>query len=357
MASDQDSPETPGTTPDRHPGRRRPGDVGARAAGSHAARRRPPQPSPLFGAEQRPAAAGPPRRILLTGASGFLGREVLRRLLAAGNEVVALSRSPRRAEVAPGVIQLAADVASPEWHSWSERCAAAIHLAGVIREMPRRGDSFDRSNRAGAESVVMACRKSGIRRLVHISALGADRGAATAFLRSKWQAEEAVRRSGLAWTILRPSLIFGPGDRFSAAVAGALRRLPVFPVFGSGAYVLQPVSVAEVADAVVAAVDIGACAGEVVEIGGPEVITYIEAVRRTAAALGLRRSLVHVPVGLARFAVGVLQWLPHPPITRDQLTMLLAGSKCDTRAASLLFEPMKQRYEGPTWLREAGDRR
>jgi NADH dehydrogenase len=352
MSSQQDNPHQPARTPERHPGRRRPGDVGARAAGSRPARRRAPQPSPLFGDEPRPAGGGPPRRILLTGAGGFLGREVLRRLLAAGNEVVALSRSPRRAEVAPGVIQLAADVASQAWHPWADRCAAAIHLAGIVREAPRRGDLFDRTHRAGTESVVIACRQNGIKRLVHVSALGADRGAATAFLRSKWHAEEIVRRSGLAWTVLRPSLIFGPGDAFSAAVAGALRRLPVFPVFGSGAYVLQPVAVAEVAEAVVAAVDIGACAGEVVEIGGPEVITYVEAVRRCAAALGLRRSFVHVPVGLARVVVAALQWLPRPPITRDQLTLLLAGSRCDTRAASLLLDPPKQRYEGPTWLRQ-----
>jgi uncharacterized protein YbjT (DUF2867 family) len=328
------------------------------------ARERPPvqrhatQPSlPLTDA--RPLAPAAVRRVLLTGASGFLGREVMCRLLAAGSEVVAVSRAPRRSEVAPGVIQVAADVTGTEWHRWCAHCTAAIHLAAIIREAPRRRDTFDRINRAGTESVVAACVAHGIRRLVHVSALGARRDAATAFLRSKGLAEESVRHSGLTWTIIRPALIFGPGDRFSCTLARMLRRLPVFPVFGGGAYVLQPVAVSEVAAVLVAALEIGACAGEVIEMGGPEVLTYVEAVRRTAAALAIRRSLIHLPLGLSRLAVRALQWLPNPPITPDQLTMLLAGSRCDTRAASLLFDPPKQRYEGPIWLQKQaiGDRR
>ena len=331
--------------------RRKAGNGGVGPARERPAARRPASQPSLPLTDTPPPARAAARRVLLTGASGFLGREVMRRLLAGGYEVVAVSRSPRRSELPAGVIQLAADITGTEWHRWCERCSAAIHLAGIIREAPRRRDTFDRVNRAGTESLVAACLAHGIRRIVHVSALGARRDAATAFLRSKWQAEESVRRSGLAWTIVRPALIFGPGDRFSSTLARMLRRLPVFPVFGSGAYVLQPVAVAEVAAALVAALEIGACAGEVIEMGGPEVLTYTETVRRTAAALAIRRSLIHLPLGISRLAVRVLGWLPDPPITPDQLTMLLAGSQCDTRAASLLLDPPKQRYEGPVWLR------
>ena len=344
----------PGSVPgqERLPRRRRLTAADSAGGDRSPVRRRPVAPAPPPGRDASAPAARSVRRVLLTGANGFLGREVLHRLLAGGSEVVAVSRRPRREAISRGVIQVAADITGGEWHRWCEQCTAAIHLAGAIRESPRAHDALDRVNRVGTESVVAACRANGIRRLVYVSALGARRDAATAYLRSKWQAEEAVRRSGLDWTIVRPSLLFGPGDRFSGTLARMLRRLPVFPVFGSGAYVLQPIAVAEVAAALVAALDIGACTGEVVEMGGPEVLTYLEAVRRTAAVLGLRRPLVHIPVGVSHFAVRILQWVPNPPITPDQLTMLLAGSQCDTRAASLLFDPPKQRYEGPIWLQK-----
>lgn len=300
--------------------------------------------------EPRPATPVA-RRILLTGASGFLGREVLRRLLDAGNEVVAVSRHPSPAAVPAGVIQVAADVTGEEWQRWCEGCTAAIHLVGVIREAPRHRVTFDAAHRVGTERVVAACREHGIGRLVHVSALGARRDAATPYLRSKWRGEEAVRGSALAWTIVRPSLIFGPRAGFFTKLAGAVRRLPLFPVVGDGAYSLQPIAVGEVAAALVAALEIGASEGEVVEVGGPEVLSYVEVVRRTAAALGVRRSLVHLPVGLARFLVRAVQWLPGAPITPDELTMLLAGSTCDTRAAALIFDPPRQRFEGPTWMK------
>ena len=300
--------------------------------------------------ETRPAALAV-RRVLLTGASGFLGREVLRRLLESGSEVVAVSRHPRPSQVPAGVIQVAADITGEGWQRWCEGCSAAIHLVGIIREAPRHRDTFDGAHRVGAERVVAACREHGLRRLVYVSALGARRDATTAYLRSKWQGEEVVRGSSLAWTIVRPSVVFGPGAGFFTTLASAVRRLPVFPIFGDGAYPLQPIAVGEVATALVAALGTDASEREVVELGGPEVLSYVEVVRRTAAALGLRRSLVHLPVGLARLVVRLMQWVPGAPITPDQLTMLLAGSTCDTRAASLLFDPPRQRYEGPGWLK------
>jgi len=275
----------------------------------------------------------------------------VRRLLATGAQLVTVSRGPRPETARPGVIQVAADVAGSGWHRWCAGCTEAVHLAGIIRETPRRGETFDRTHRAGTESVLAACREHGIDRLVHVSALGVRGDSPSAYLQSKWRAEEAVRRSGLKWTIVRPSLIFGPGSGFFGTLARAVRRLPVFPIFGSGTYLLQPIAVEEVGAALVTALEIGACEGEVVELGGPEAIPYVEVVRRTAAALGLRRSVVHVPEGASRLAVRLLAWSSRSPITPDQLAMLLAGSHCDTRAASLLFDPPRRRYEGPVWLK------
>ena len=306
--------------------------------------------SPARQKSPRQMPSQPDRRVLLTGARGFVGREVRRELLENGWEVVAISRHLRSEEARPGVIQVAADVAEEGWQRWCGGCAAAIHLVGIIREVPRDGVTFERAHRLTTERVISVCREIGIKRLVHMSALGARANAATAYHRTKWQGEEVVRDSGLDWTIFRPSLIFGPGDGFTSALAPAVKRFPVFPVFGDGTYKMQPISVAEVAHCFVAALDDPVAIGQTYELGGPEALTYDEVLRRIAHTLGVRRTLVHVPLGLARFVVSVIQHFPEAPITRDQLTMLLEGSTCDVAAARLAFDVPHVRFEGPTWL-------
>jgi uncharacterized protein YbjT (DUF2867 family) len=275
----------------------------------------------------------------------------MRQLLASGHEVVAVSRNLQATNVPAGVIQVAADITGDGWQRWCEGCGAAIHLVGIIRQAPRAGATFDRAHVVSTRRVIAACRSLGITRLVHMSALGARAEAATAYHRTKWQGEEAVRASGLDWTIFRPSLIFGPGDGFATTVARALRRFPVFPVFGDGLYRMQPIAVEEVARCFVAALERPVTIGEIYQLGGPEALTYNEVLRRVAKALGVRRALVHVPLGLAKPAVAIVQHLPGAPITRDQLTMLLEGSTCDTSAASLTFGVPDARFQGPTWLK------
>ncbi len=278
----------------------------------------------------------------------------MRQLVAAGWQVVAVARKFGGGGAIPGVIRVAADIAGDGWQRWCEGCGAAIHLVGIIRESPRHGATFDRVHRVGTERVVAACRGLGIRRLLHMSALGTRQGASTAYHRSKWAGEQVVRASDLAWTIFRPAAIFGPGDGFSSSLARALRLSPVVPVFGDGNVKLQPIGVQEVAEVFVAALQREDAAGRVVELGGPEALTYNEVLRRTAQALGLRRSFVHLPLGLSRLLVRLLGLLPDPPITPDELTMLLEGGGCDMTAAHELFGTPETRYQGPTWLRGQG---
>jgi uncharacterized protein YbjT (DUF2867 family) len=289
--------------------------------------------------------------VLLTGASGFVGQEVQRQLLREGWQVVAVTRQRQATDVPRGVMVVSADVAGESWISWAKGCTAAIHLVGIIREQPRKGVTFDRLHTELTLHVLRACTELGIHRLVHMSALGARATARTAYHHTKWLAEEGVRSSGLGWTIFRPSVIFGPGDGFTSTLATALRRYPVFPVFGDGRYKVQPISVSEVARCLVAALELPDTEGQTYELGGPEVLTFDEVLQRIARSLGLRRALLHVPLGLARAMVGFLQHFPSTPITSDELTMLLEGSTCDIKTSSLVFSVPQARFEGPTWLR------
>ena len=299
-------------------------------------------------------AAPEPRRVLLTGASGFVGREILRQLLASGREVVAISRHPRAETVPPGVIQVAADITGEGWLRWCDGCGAAIHLVGIIREVRTSGVTFERAHRIATERVIAGCKKLGIRRLLHMSALGSRAGAATPYHRTKWQAEEAVRASGLEWTIFRPAPIFGPGDGFSTSIAAAMRRIPVFPVFGDGTTRLQPIAVDEVAHCFVNALELRGTAGQSYDLGGPEALSYDEVLRRIARALGLRRMLLHLPVGLSRLLVSAVQHLPNAPITLDQLTMLLEGSTCDASVTAMTVGVPSARFVGPVWMKKQG---
>lgn len=274
-------------------------------------------------------------------------------LLTEGWEVVAVSRRPDRRQLQPGVIQVAADLGGDGWQDWAVGCTAAINLVGVIREVPRRGVTFDSAHRGLTAKVVEVCKRLGIPRMVQMSALGARPNAPTAYHRTKFAAEEVVRTSGLRWTIFRPSLIFGPGDGFEQSIVPVLRRTPVFPVFGDGQARLQPVAVDEVARCFVAALERPACESQVYELGGPQQLTYDEVLLRMARALGLRRHLLHLPLGVSRVLVAILERLPGAPITSDQLTMLIEGSTCEIGPSSLAFDVPQQPYEGPVWLRPA----
>jgi NADH dehydrogenase len=298
-----------------------------------------------------PAPALPaPRRVLLTGASGFLGRLVFERLRARGDEIVAVARRLDAAGALPGVLQVAADLAGSGWSAWAGGCAAVIHLAGANLQQPRAGATFERAHRLATERVVAACLEHGIDRLVTVSALGARRDAPSAFHRSKWQAEEVVRGSRLAWTIVRPAVMFGPGDAFTGRLAQALRRPAPVLLPGDGTTRLQPVAADEVADVLVACLERPAAVGQVVDLGGPEPLTLDELLARSGRALGRRRPVLHFGAGTPRPLAALLELLGNTPLSRERLAALGAGATCDVGPAQALFGLPQRRFEGPVWL-------
>jgi NADH dehydrogenase len=207
---------------------------------------------------------------------------------------------------------------------------AAVHLVGIIREFPRRGVTFERLHVTATRHVLAAANAAGVTRYLHMSALGARAEAPSPYHRTKWQAEELVRGSRLAWTIFRPSVIFGPGDGLVSLLAGIVGRAPVVPVIGDGQYLLQPVSVTSVAEGFALALERPETIGKTYEAGGPDRLPYERILDLIAASLGRTRPRkLHLPVAPVRAAAKLLGRFSWFPLTADQLTMLLEGNTCD----------------------------
>jgi NADH dehydrogenase len=173
-------------------------------------------------------------------------------------------------------------------------------------------------------------REAGVKRYIQMSAVGTRSGAVSRYHRTKWQAEEVVRASALDWTIIRPSLIFGPGDEFVSVLARMIRRLPAVPVLGDGQYQLQPIAVDQIAEGFARALRLPLTVGQTYEAGGPEPYGFDELLDMVGKALGAARvRKVHVPLGLIKVMTRAFGWLPFFPVTMDQITMLEEGNVTD----------------------------
>ncbi|RME94506.1 MAG: complex I NDUFA9 subunit family protein [Verrucomicrobia bacterium] len=287
-------------------------------------------------------------RVLVTGGAGFVGRAVVAALLEEGHEAVVLARRPdtpaaRTLAARDGVRVVAGDILDPaSLPSALESADAVVHLVGIISECGRQ--TFDRVHRLGTQHLLQAVRQTGrIRRFIHISALGTRPDAPSRYHQSKWAAEQAVRASGLDWTIFRPSLIFGPGDQFVNRFARMSRWSPILPIPGSGRGTMQPVAVEVVAAAFARALTEPRAIGRTFDLVGPEEMTLAQILDHILAACGRRRWKLRIPGPLARIQAAILEWLwprllKRPaPLNRDQLLMLEERNTGDPRPAIELF--------------------
>lgn len=275
------------------------------------------------------------RHVFVTGATGFVGHALLHRLCAAGHVVRCLVRrgSERDLRGFGAIARIEGDILTRRsLEEGMAGCDAVIHLVGIIREHRATNVTFERVHVEGTKNVLDAAQAAGIQRYLHMSALGTRRGAVSRYHRTKWAAEEAVRGSGLAWTIFRPSIIYGRGDGFVTMLASMVRRLPAVPVIGSGRQRFQPVPVEQVATGFTGALELAASIKQTYEVGGPEAVTMTELLDLIGRALEHRRvRKIHVPVGVMRPLARVLHPLPGFPVTPDQLLMLGEDSVCDPR--------------------------
>jgi uncharacterized protein YbjT (DUF2867 family) len=271
--------------------------------------------------------------ILVTGASGFVGSQTVPALIDAGHRVVALVRGPSSGEVVLGRLSperraavdvRIGDVTRPD--SLPPALAgidAVVHLVAIPRDL-RGGADLRLINTEGTRAVIVAMRAAGVQRLVHMGAMGVADDPDLHYASSKARAEQLVRDSGLAWSVLKPSLQFGPGDGFFNIIADLVRLSPgVVPVPGDGRSRFQPIHVADVARVVAATIADEGTVGSSFDLGGPRYWTYREITQEVLAALDKRRAILPMPVPLISLVAGVSEAIHLPfPVATDQLRQL-----------------------------------
>lgn len=286
-----------------------------------------------------------PIDITVFGGTGFLGRRIVECLVHNGLGVRIAVRHPDYVPLAASLTEavevVRADIRNPpEVRSAVAGARVAVNAVSLYGE--NRDLTFQAVHVDGARTLARAAAEAGLGSLVHLSGVGADPKARNRYIRSRGLGEAAVCEAFDRATIVRPSVLFGPGDSFVTMLAAIIRRLPVVPLFGKGAMRLQPVHVDDVAEAV-ALLAIEGGPADIYELGGPQILTYADLLRLIMALTGRRRSLVALPMPLWRAAATLARMLPRPPITPTQVALMSSDNVVADDAAgfaALGIEPV-----------------
>lgn len=291
--------------------------------------------------------------VCVIGGSGFVGRHLCRQLAARGYRVRVPTRDRERAKsliLLPTVDVVVADVHDPQaLAALIKGCDAVINLAGVLHDASGK-HGFEQAHVELARKVVAACRAGDVSRLLQMSALAAATDAPSAYLRSKGEAENTARESGLEFTIFRPSVIFGPEDSFLNLFACLARVLPVLVLASPNAR-FQPVHVEDVAAAFVRALDDYATCGHSYDLCGPKRYTLRELVAYVAKTTGNDRLIIGLGRTLSYCQAYCMEWLPVKLMTRDNLCSMEVDSVCDC-AFPFGIRPQALEAAAPSWLAE-----
>jgi NADH dehydrogenase len=280
-------------------------------------------------------------KVLVAGGTGFVGRAIVHALRARELDVRVLARgSDEDAShfASLGVELQRGDLTRPETLGPAvEGCTHVVNLVAILKGSP---SDFRRVMIEGNAALLAAARESGVERYVLMSALGTTERTKdlVPYFGAKWAMERAAESSGLEYTIVRPSFVFGRGGALPTFVR-QVKLSPVVMVLGPGTQRIQPIWLEDVAQFYATIVDDPRAAGRIWEIGGPDIVTWNELYLTIAKVLGKRRRLIHVPFAAARAGARLTQWAPGAPVTVDQIAMIEAGDNvCSNTDAKDTFQ-------------------
>jgi NADH dehydrogenase len=281
----------------------------------------------------------------VVGGTGFIGSAVVRELRDRDQEVAVLSRSAGKvASAFPGlgVTAIEADLRNHsslvEALKGSRGVVVAIAFDNYPMEDPAKGRTFEEVDRKGTEAVAAAAREAGVEQIIYLSGSGAAPDGRHHWLVAKWRAEEAVRGSGIAFTILRPSWVYGPGDDSLNRMLKFGRFLPFIPVIGDGSQqMLQPIFIEDIARAVADSLEKPQARDQVFEVGGPDVLSMDEIVKTALDVSEKRRLIMHQPKWLVKLAAGAVKLLPGRPLTPDGVEFVTMPATVDIAALRSLL--------------------
>ncbi len=288
-------------------------------------------------------------RVAIFGGPGFVGSFLVDALIAAGHEPSLMVRlgSERKVRQAERCRLVAGNLSSTiAIDATLENCDAVIYSVGILKESPKQGITFEELQYNGVVRVAESAKTRGISRFLLMSANGA-KSTGTPYQETKFRAEQHVRASGFDVTIFRPSVIFGePRGRMEIGTQLYAEMIsPPIPAVGfftgwhpyRGAVAMSPVHVEDVAQAFLTALRESSTIGKTYVLGGPEVLSWAEMLRRIARTVGRKKWILPMPIGIMKLAAALLDWLPFFPVTRDQLTMLAEGNTADPAALAQLI--------------------
>jgi uncharacterized protein YbjT (DUF2867 family) len=292
--------------------------------------------------------------ILVTGATGYIGRHLVSRLVERGERPRCLVRPGARIDMLPqGKIEIVqGDITNqPGLPGAVQGVDVVVHLASVVANVKESATiSYERINDHGTADLVQAAKETGVQHLIYLSGINTVSGAPGSYIRTRWNAEQHVKNSGIPYSILEPSILFGDHAAFFVSLAQLARMTPIVPVPGTGTLRFQPVWVEDVVTCILKLLDEGG-KNETIAIGGPEFYSYDALLDLICKATGKRRLKLHLPMPLMRIGAASLQAvLPRPPVTTAALDLFI-----DDNVATLNAIPSRFGFQPKSLAQEIAE--